>query len=146
MKNKPQWLLDAEAEIQKFEQTEWGKLTEKEFKRKEAASNAGKIGGAKGGKTSWANNRDRMLKISSNAGKIGGSKGGKTSWANDRDRMLKLASNAGKIGGSKGGKTTSAIKIECPHCGKTANPGNYAQYHGDKCKQIKEHVILNDYK
>lgn len=35
-------------------------------------------------------------------------------------------------------KGTGAYKkLTCPHCGKTTNIGNYAQYHGDKCKNKK---------
>lgn len=29
-------------------------------------------------------------------------------------------------------------KLECPHCGKFANPGNYAQNHGNNCKALPE--------
>jgi group I intron endonuclease len=27
-------------------------------------------------------------------------------------------------------------KIECKHCGKKSNPGNYARWHGDNCKSL----------
>lgn len=36
--NKPQWLIDAEIDINEFHETKHGKLTDKEFKRKEASS------------------------------------------------------------------------------------------------------------
>lgn len=29
-------------------------------------------------------------------------------------------------------------QLTCPHCGKTMDCGNYARYHGDKCKKKKE--------
>lgn len=31
-------------------------------------------------------------------------------------------------------KAPSKIKIECPHCNKMVDRGNYALWHGDKCK------------
>lgn len=42
-----------------------------------------------------------------------------------------------KISMSKTGKVLN--KKECPHCNKMVDGGNFAQYHGDKCKfKIKE--------
>jgi hypothetical protein len=42
--NRPQWLIDAENEIKNFENTKFGKMTDKEFRLSERQSNAGKSG------------------------------------------------------------------------------------------------------
>jgi hypothetical protein len=37
-------------------------------------------------------------------------------------------------------------KIECPHCGGFFDPGNYLQYHGDKCRHnptVDKQVLLD---
>ena len=41
-----------------------------------------------------------------------------------------------KISSHKKGKLQPFhfIEMECPHCGKHSNPGNYKQFHGDNCK------------
>ena len=46
-KKKEQWLIDAENEINRFAETKWGKLTEKEFTYLEAQAHAGRAGGQK---------------------------------------------------------------------------------------------------
>jgi len=45
--NKPQWLIDAENEINQFAETKLGKMSQEEFKFFERQSNAGKAGVAK---------------------------------------------------------------------------------------------------
>lgn len=45
MKNKPQWLIDAENEINQFAESKIGKMTEKEFLFHERQVNAGKAAG-----------------------------------------------------------------------------------------------------
>lgn len=31
-------------------------------------------------------------------------------------------------------KALNRDKLQCPHCNKACDPGNFAQWHGDRCK------------
>jgi len=59
MKNKPQWLVEAEKAIQEFEETRFGKMTPKEFKNWEISQKAiltqGKEGLSSRAKKLWSN-------------------------------------------------------------------------------------------
>lgn len=145
MKNKPQWLLDAEAEIQKFEQTEWGKLTEKEFRRKEASSNVGKMYG-----TINVEN-GHLKKIAKKGGHVQGKVQGRKNVESghlDRIRDIEACKKGGKRAMAKmtkdqrikGGSNAANIERQCPHCNIVMKGGNYFRYHGDNCKS-KEGVI-----
>jgi len=37
---------------------------------------------------------------------------------------------------SEAAKNRKRIKYKCPHCNIKIDPGNYAKYHGNKCKQM----------
>jgi hypothetical protein len=92
--NKPQWLIDAENEIKNFEESNYGKLTDKEFKRKEAASFAascvskenksikGKKGGLKHVESGHLKSISRLWNSEEAGinGKKGGSKNVETGW------------------------------------------------------------------
>jgi DNA invertase Pin-like site-specific DNA recombinase len=64
--NKPEWLLKAEQEQSKFNKSEWGKLTEKEFIFKEKQQHAGKAGGKKALDSGQFKERARLGAIGSN--------------------------------------------------------------------------------
>ena len=48
------------------------------------------------------------------------------------DNQKEFISNLRKEEAKNG--TGAHKKLTCPHCGKITNTGNYAQYHGDRCK------------
>ena len=51
-----------------------------------------------------------------------------------------------KIGlGSRPG-TGYQTQMKCDHCGKTASPSNYAQWHGDKCRQNPNYNPIMKYR
>ena len=92
--NKPDWLIKAEEEQAKFNQSKYGKMTEKELKRFQAASLAsscvskenriksGRIGGNKNVESGHLKNITKLWhgESASNAGKKGGSKNVETGW------------------------------------------------------------------
>ena len=70
------------------------------------------------------NNRRRAPK----GGKIGGQ-------TNKKSGQIKaLGTEYGKKLGKTNLTNLNRTNKICPYCGKVANPGNYAQNHGDKCK------------
>ena len=145
--NRPQWLIDAENEIKKFNETKHGSMSDKEFRFSEKQSNAGSIGGTenikknseqlKAANAKWRNdNPDIVLKNCTNNGYLTMSKypnlakenGKKTgAWAvesghldNVRD-INKMLEGSNKI-------------IKCPHCEKEGQLANMKRWHYDNCK------------
>ena len=141
--NKPQWLIDAENEINQFAETKIGKMTQKEFKFHERQSYAGKAGGT--------NRSNKMSKAElSKVGSLGGtastasrkangtfkdfqSKGGKAAWENKREVMLatsKVNLSKAVLNGSK--------RTVCTSCGKEGSRSTTTRNHkldkNDKCK------------
>jgi hypothetical protein len=109
MKNKPQWLLDAEAEIQKFEQTEWGKLTQKEFTRKQASHEAGKTQGQKNVESGELQKRSKL------GGQIGGKISGRNNVLNGHLNSIlnyELRSKGGKVSGRKAAESGQINKAQ----------------------------------
>jgi hypothetical protein len=89
---KPQWLIDAEKEIDEFHQTEIGNLSDKEFRKKEAKVNAAILSHAYAG--------DRIV---NNLQEANERNGHLERLHNDPD-FKKWASRGGKKGGLKSGK------------------------------------------
>jgi len=85
MKNKPQWLIDTESEINKFSDTKVGKMTDKEFREYDGRIRAGQITGninKESGHIQNLNDYPRAEGQRSEAGKLGGDKNVETGWMN----------------------------------------------------------------
>tara|TARA_R110002153_G_scaffold44234_1_gene124716 strand:- start:21 stop:521 length:501 start_codon:yes stop_codon:yes gene_type:complete len=68
--NKPEWLLKAEQEQSKFNESEWGKLTEKEFIFKEKQQHANQCANQVHKENNW-NNFDKIKNNSEHQSKAG---------------------------------------------------------------------------
>lgn len=115
MKNKPQWLIDAENEINNFEQTKFGKMTDKEFRLSERQSNAGKSGGSKlislGKNNATVEGRLKGLEIGRSKG--ASSKGGKKNVESGHLAKVRNPSKAGSAA-SKSENSVNKQKFQCP--------------------------------
>lgn len=144
--NKPQWLLDAEKAIQNFEDSKYGKMTDKQMR----LSERGRINGSMADRSkitksrleTLANNPEFQKKLS-DAGKFtteklkekghyqseqwieASRKNGKklqaSMTAKEKTKLGQLAnSSRTEEGKSKAGKAraaaTNSIRIKCPHC------------------------------
>jgi predicted GIY-YIG superfamily endonuclease len=56
--------------------------------------------------------------------------------------IMKYKANGGIVSRRQktGAMKMNAMQILCEHCGKTANPGRFAQSHGPKCKLNKNKI------
>lgn len=136
-------------------QREWGypvDISPYYNSRQQWGANAGSYESrSAGGKSTWQIHREYMLSIVKIAGTLGSkedkSKAGKIGNRNQPrkakvkggqniplEARIRGGANGCKIAKSNGVKKTNAIQIQCPHCNKIANPGNYKQYHGNNCK------------
>jgi hypothetical protein len=131
--DKPQWLIDAEAEITNFEKSKYGSMSQTEFnydQRQITASHS-----------HWKNNRDSALdhlrKVSTSESC---SKGGHSA------KLVGAQSKGGKINGPIQGRKNvesgqlekarqkSLEKIPCQYCNKMIDRKNHKRWHGDRCK------------
>ena len=90
MKNKPQWLIDAENAINKFADTKVGKMTDKEFRQYDGCIRAGQITGnvhKESGHIQNLNNYPRAENQRSEAGKIAGAKNVETGWVEEFQKI-----------------------------------------------------------
>lgn len=124
--NKPQWLIDAENEIKNFENTEFGKLSDKEFNFKEKQSNAGTNGGNKAKETGQV--YEAAVK-------------GREIYSTDP----RLKTNAQKMGNTQGKKN-----VESGHLAKVRNPKKSGAVSGsiirhcNRCgKELKGNAAMN---
>lgn len=116
MKNKPQWLIDAENEIKNFEQTKFGKMLDKEFRFSEKQSHAGTSGGEKAKESGqlsdaiskaqiyWQENPEHKQEIGKRLGSVQG----------PINRDNGHASNMGKLHGPIQGRKN----VESGHCAR----------------------------
>ena len=112
--NKPQWLLDAEKDINEVHETNYGKLTDKEFKLKERQSNAGKSGGTSlslSGKNNATH--EGRLKAMSKMTKEQRSNGGKKNVETGHLANVRNPSKAG-LAASKSENSINKQKYKCP--------------------------------
>lgn len=106
MKNKPQWLIDAENEINEFAKTKIGKMSDKEFRK-----------------------HDRQYTNGVNRGIINNSNG-------TIERAIKVSTSDSKlqsIKGKKGGGITGKKEWTCPHCTKEGTGPTMTKNHMDNC-------------
>ena len=148
--NKPQWLIDAENEINQYAETKLGKMSQEEFKFFERQSNAGKSGGSS---RSNKMSKDELTKAASLAGsasaaarKANGtfkdfqSNAGKAAWENDHEGMLSIAKKALVKAGKVAYKRTV-----CSSCGKEGSKATTTRNHKlDKNGKCKFQVIYKD--
>ena len=117
--NKEQWLIDAENEINNFENSKYGKMSEKEFRGSERGNENVESG--------------HLAKISKLGGKVVGDSHVESGHI---DRLHKLVlttdhqSNAGKSGGTK----TGSKLWDCPHCGKQGKGPAMTRWHMSNCR------------
>jgi hypothetical protein len=106
MKNKPQWLIDAENEINEFADTTIGKMSDKEFRIYDRQ---------------YTNGVNRGITNNSNGTM---EKAWKSSTSNPE-----LQSNKGK----KGGSITAKKEWTCPKCTKKGTGPTMTRHHMDNC-------------
>ena len=93
--NKPQWLIDAENEIKNFENSKYGKMSQKEFTKSEVGKHIGEIA-----KKSGQLDAVRNPSIGGKAAKLVNAQ----SKAGLAAKLVNAQSKAGKVGGKIGGK------------------------------------------
>jgi hypothetical protein len=143
--NKPQWLIDAEAEINKFEQTKYGKYTDGQLSKSIAGSWAGRKNvesghldristfesRSNGGKTNVESghlDRIRTSEVCAKGGSIGGKTSGKI-WMQNA-----IESGLHKEASSSGGTSATGKVYTCSHCKKEVKGPSFFRYHEDNCK------------
>ena len=105
-KNKPQWLIDAEKDIAKFEDSKYGKMSDSEVNQY--------IRNAKGGSISGTNNVDN--KVFGTADSKAQKALNESGWYGSEKQIA-----SSKLGGSIGGKISGKMNAESGHLDKIAN-------------------------
>lgn len=136
---KPQWLIDAENAINEFENSKFGKLSDKEFRFSEKQSNSGKNAGLKAKKSG------QFKSFAIAGGKVVGLvQGRKNVESGHLDSITpKSGSEEAKQRNihrqklmKERGTHNSQIVMTCPHCNKTGK-GVPAmnRWHFNNCKK-----------
>jgi hypothetical protein len=121
---KPQWLIDAEAALEKFNQSEFGKKTEAEIKLFEKQRNA-----------SLARHAHPEAKKSLKIWQSAGGKSGTSGKKNVESGHWKKVQQAG---------TEASLKlVKCEHCQESFNTGNYSRWHGDHCEKNPNRIPVD---
>ena len=131
--NKPQWLIDAERDINEFHETKHGKMSQRQINYSESSRNKTIFNDINKNFEHQSNaslSRDaneRLIQFSkiktkehqSKAGKVAGNKNVESGhWANIQ-KIATLKANE---------------KIECEHCKRMIDRKNHSRWHGDNCK------------
>ena len=143
MKNKPQWLIDAENQINQFAESKIGKMSQEEFKFFEKQANAGRAGGISAVKSG------QLIE----AARAGGSKQGPIQGkANvESGHLASITPKKGtKEALARGKKSAATAKargskpytvIHCDSCNKTVTSG-VIKRHGSNCFAKKAYDIF----
>jgi hypothetical protein len=120
MKN---WLQQAIEENNKFNNSEYGKLSDNKLKQLDGA----KTGGYITGQSSDA--KKRMSKIGKEWAGIFG--------------FNQMTKEEQRENGLKHGKQNLLKEFVCEKCGNIVNRGNYAKSHGKKCRELDKIKLIN---
>jgi hypothetical protein len=137
--NKPQWLLDAEKDINEFHETKYGKMSESNYNR--GASRRDNIEGqkkaAQAAKISREDSGYYQSEKHINAAKKGGAATGSIIGKKHVETgFIKVLQ---KIG------TKASLELRtCSICGESVNTGNHSKWHEGNCEYPNVIKLLNE--